>query len=155
MDKRFRFFLAGTIMDGMSEPNDTTCDSDFTDKCLLVITPNYPNEDGSYFGSVFVKNQVDALKHNFKEVIVIAPVLFSAGRLLDDRLCHNYAYDNVRVYYPRSLYIPWPVYRKLNVSRMYFDTRASAVEALIQKEKIVFDLVHAHFVWPSAKLHRN
>ncbi|GAB7016305.1 glycosyltransferase family 4 protein [Methanogenium cariaci] len=137
----------------ISEPDGNAIDvSDFTDKRLLVITPNYPNVDGSYFGSVFVKNQVDALKKYFREVIVIAPVLFSAGRFPDDRLCRDYTYDNVRVFYPRSLYIPWPVYRKLNISRMYFDTRASAVEALIQKENLEFDLVHAHFVWPSAQI---
>lgn len=130
----------------------TSVDHDFIDKCLLIIAPNYPNEDGSYFGSVFVKNQVDALKKYFREVIVIAPVLFSAGRLADDRLCRNYSFDNVRVYYPRSLYIPWPAYRKLNLGRLYFDTRVSTVLSLIEKENISFDLVHAHFVWPSARI---
>jgi len=141
------------MMGGMSKPNRNTLNAgDFTDKRLLVITPNFPNEDGSYFGSVFVKNQVDALKKKFQEVVVIAPVLFSAGRFPDDKLCRNYTYDNVRVFYPRSLYIPWPAYRKLNISRIYFDSRASAVEAIIKKEKIEFDLVHAHFVWPSAQI---
>ena len=140
-------------MNGMSEPDGNSINAvNFKGKRLFVITPNYPNADGSYFGSVFVKNQVDALKQNFKEVIVIAPVLFSAGRFPDDKLCRNYTYDNVRVFYPRSLYIPWPAYRKLNISRLYFDTRASAVEALIQKESLEFDLVHAHFVWPSAQI---
>ncbi|WFN34980.1 glycosyltransferase family 4 protein [Methanogenium sp. S4BF] len=151
--RNFVELLAEIMMSGISEPDGNTVDAgDFTNKRLLVITPNYPNEDGSYFGGVFVKNQVDALKQNFKEVIVITPVLFSAGRFPDDKLCHNYTYDNVRVFYPRSLYIPWPAYRKLNLSRIYFDTRASAVQTLIEKEMITFDLVHAHFVWPSAKI---
>lgn len=137
----------------MSEPDSNSLNGDdFKEKRLLVITPNYPNADGSYFGSVFVKNQVDALKQNFKELIVIAPVLFSAGRFPDDKLCRNYTYDNVRVFYPRSLYIPWPVYRKMNLGQLYFDTRVSAVNALIEKEKLTFDLIHAHFVWPSAKI---
>lgn len=139
-------------MNGISEFDDNTFGGDFTNKRLLVITPNYPNEDGSYFGSVFVKNQVDALKKYFREVIVIAPVLFSAGRLVDDRLCRDYTYDNVRVFYPRSLYIPWPAYRRLNLGRLYFDTRVSAVISLIEKENLSFDLIHAHFVWPSAKI---
>jgi len=39
----------------------------FINKNLLVLTPAYPNETGSYIGDSFVKNQVDELKKYFKE----------------------------------------------------------------------------------------
>lgn len=127
----------------------------FSEKRLLIVTPVYPNEEGSYQGGVFVKDQVDVLKQHFREVIVIAPVLRSFGLLPEDTFCRDYQYGNVRVYYPRAVYIPWPLYRRFGLGPLYYDTRCSAVERLIRQEQIEFDLVHAHFTWPSADIGRH
>lgn len=127
----------------------------FSEKRLLIVTPVYPNEEGSYQGGVFVKDQVDVLKQHFREVIVIAPVLRSFGLLPEDAFCSDYRYGNVRVYYPRSVYIPWPLYRRFGLGPLYYDTRCRAVERLIRQEQIEFDLVHTHFTWPSADIGRH
>jgi hypothetical protein len=79
---------------------------DLKDKTLLILTPSYPNEDESFIAETFVKYQVAELKQYFKKVIVIAPVLRSFGYLKKDKLCKDYTYDNVEVYFPRSIYIP-------------------------------------------------
>jgi len=115
------------------------------DKKLLIITPAYPNEDNSFIGESFVKNQLESLKSYFKEITIVAPVLFSFKMLPKDKLCKNYSYDNIKVYFPRSLYIPIFYSRKILI-----DNRLRVVGNLIKKENIEFDLIHAHFTWPSA-----
>ena len=116
----------------------------FIDKSLLILTPAYPNGSGSYIGDSFVKNQVDELKKYFKEIVVISPVPFSFNQHPKDKLCNNYSYDNVKVYYPRSFYVPICYFRKILI-----DNRLQVVESLIKKENISFDIIHAHFTWPS------
>lgn len=122
----------------------TTNFDQFANKNLLVLTPAYPNGTGTYIGNSFVKNQVDELKRHFKEVIVISPVPFSFEQYPKDKLCDNYCYDNVRVYYPRSFYIPIRYFRKILI-----DNRLQVIESLIEEENISFDIIHAHFTWPS------
>lgn len=115
------------------------------DKTLLILTPSYPNEDESFIAETFVKYQVDELKRYFKKIIVIAPVLRSFGYLKKDRLCKDYTYENVEVYFPRSIYIPlfW-------LSKILIDNRLQAVERCIEEHRLHFDLIHAHFTWPSS-----
>lgn len=114
------------------------------DKVLLILTPSYPNEDDSFIAGTFVKYQVAELKRHFRKIIVISPVLSSFGYLKKDKLCKDYSYDNVEVYYPRSVYVPitW-------LSRIVIDNRVKAVERAIEKHHLHFDLIHAHFTWPS------
>ncbi|WP_292522240.1 glycosyltransferase [Methanoculleus sp.] len=117
---------------------------DLKDKTLLVLTPSYPNEDESFIIEMFVKYQVAELKRYFKKIIVIAPVLRSFGYLKKDRLCKDYTYDNVEVYFPRSIYVPI-----LWLSKILIDNRPQAVERCIEEHHLHFDLIHAHFTWPS------
>ena len=118
--------------------------ADLRDKALLILTPSYPNEDESLIIEMFVKYQVDELKQYFKKIVVIAPVLRSFGYLKKDRLCKDYTYENVEVYFPRSIYIPifW-------LSKILIDNRLQVVERCIEEHHIDFDLIHAHFTWPS------
>lgn len=111
---------------------------------LLIITPTYPNLDDSYMGGTFIKNQVAELKRYFNKIVIIAPVLFSFNLMRKDKLCKNYNYENVDVYYPRCFYIPifW-------LSKPLIDNRYRVVLRLINKKNIDFDLIHAHFTWPS------
>ena len=111
---------------------------------LLVIVPSYPNQDRSYWGGSFVWNQIAELKDSFKKVIVIAPVLRSFGCMRKDKLCKDYAYDNVEVYYPRAAYVPlfW-------TNRLLVDNRLDVVNRTIERYHLDFDLIHAHFTWPS------
>jgi teichuronic acid biosynthesis glycosyltransferase TuaC len=117
---------------------------DLKDKTLLILTPSYPNEDESFIAETFVKYQVAELKQYFKKVIIIAPVFCSFGYLKKDKLCKDYTYGNVEVYFPRSIYIPifW-------LSKIVIDNRLQAVERCIEEHHLHFDLIHAHFTWPS------
>ncbi len=123
-----------------------------TRRNLLIITPDFPDSTDTYIGGIFVKNFVDTIKPYFQEIVVVAPVLFSGKLMLNDRLCKYYHYDNVSVFYPRCLFLP----RRLNLpgitnrSKLSFDTRPYVVERLVKRLGKRFDLIHAHFTWPSA-----
>lgn len=121
----------------------------FLDKNLLVITPIFPDEQNRYTGGKFVKYQIDILKQYFQKIIIIAPVLHSFKLLPNDRFCYDYVYDNVHIYYPRSFYIPWPIQRLWPIKKYLIDYRPHAVDRIIMDHQISFDLVHAHFTWPS------
>jgi len=113
-------------------------------KTLLIIASAYSNENESFIDGIFVKNQVAELKKYFKKVIIIAPVFRSFGWLKKERLCTDYSYENVEVYYPRCFYIPifW-------LSKIVIDNRLHIVEQTIETHHLHFDLIHAHFTWPS------
>lgn len=111
---------------------------------LLIITPAFPNEDYSFIAEKFVKDQVDALKPYFKNIYVIAPVLFTFKRLKKDKMCHDYSYDNVKVFFPRCYYIPIFYFDKILI-----DNRLKVVIDTIEKNKLDFDLIHSHITWPS------
>jgi glycosyltransferase involved in cell wall biosynthesis len=121
----------------------------FIDKNLLVITPLFPDENDQYIGGNFVKYQIDALKKYFHGIIVIAPVLSTLKISQNDRLCHNYCYDNIHIYYPRCFYVPWKIQRIWPLNKYLIDFRLHAVEKTIANNHISFDLIHAHFSWPS------
>lgn len=119
---------------------------------LLVITPDFPESTDTYVGGIFVKNYIDSIKFYFQEVVVVAPVLFSGGIMPNDRLCRDYQYDNVSVFYPRCFFLPRCLHLPgiTNRSKLSFDARPYVVERLVKKLGIRFDLIHAHFTWPSA-----
>lgn len=114
------------------------------EKTLLILTSSYPNEDESYIGGSFVKYQVAELKQYFKKIIIISTVLRSFGYSKKDKLCKDYSYDNVDVNFPRCFYIPifWS-------SKILIDNRLHVVERYIEEHHLDFDLIHAHFTWPS------
>lgn len=114
------------------------------DSNLLVITPGYPDKDNSLIIGKFVKEQVQYLKSYFNTVYVISPVLHSFGLSQPDKLCQDYAYDNVKIYFPRSYYVPIFYFRKI-----LLDNRLEVVINTIEKNNLKFDVIHAHTTWPS------
>lgn len=134
----------------IDKENECPNSCDTRTRTLLVITPDFPDENNRYLGSLYVKDQVNNLKPFFKKIIVICPVLFSFGIIQNDRYCADYQYDNVCVFYPRCFFVPRLIpgisyKRKLNL-----DTRPDVVRKCIDKNHIKFDLIHAQFTWPSA-----
>jgi len=115
------------------------------DNNLLVITNNYPNEDNSYIGDIFVKEQIKFLKNYFDTVFVISPVAYGVERLRKT-IHRDYRYDNVKVYFPKYLNFPF-LYNYWRYGWIFLESRA--IRDLIQKEKISFSIIHAHFTWPS------
>jgi len=114
------------------------------EKNLLVITPGFPDKNNKNILGIFVKDQVNAIKNEFKEIYVIAPILRTLKFFSRERYCHNYTYDNVSVFYPRCFYVPliYSFGKKI-------DNRLRVVLNTIKRNNLSFDLVHAHFTWPS------
>jgi len=142
------------VRGAMQSPASGSSDYTTQDLTLLIITPDYPDNNDRYIGSIYVKNQVAELKPFFRHIVVICPVLFSFGILPNDRYCRNYRYENVSVYYPRCFFLP----RSLHIpllspqQKMAFDRRYAAVRRTIRRHAISFDLIHAHFTVPSADI---
>ena len=121
------------------------------DKTLLLLTPDYPSENGEFNGCNALKNQITYSRRMFKKVIVIAPVLYTCGLTSQDKFCKDYSYDNVDVYFPRCLFFPRVVkvpfisnYMKVNI-----DNRLAVTLNTIVKHNLSFDLIHARFTYPS------
>ena len=120
---------------------------------LLIITDRYPHS-GDYLSSSFVKNQVEQLKCHFKKVYVISltpyvPKLFSHLPFVNPRwkrdvLAQDYEYENVQVFFARYFTLPIPFARMRKG-----DASLKAAKRLIIHKGIKFDLIHAHFTWPS------
>jgi len=121
----------------------------FKSKTLLIISNGYPNEKGSV-DCTFVKSQVDELSKYFKKIIVIVPTPYFPKILSRlgfkgyvNRLNnYNYTYKNISVFYPTYFKLP----NKISYKTFYL---FNSVDNLIKKEKIHFDLIHAHFTFPS------
>ncbi|ALV63888.1 Glycosyl transferase, group 1 [Thermococcus sp. 2319x1] len=106
---------------------------------LLVIANSFPNKNNSYHGGIFVKEQVNELGKYLKEITVVSPQPLGANRTLK-----SYSYDNIKVYFPLFFHLPINHFRKRLGDNIF-----KATERLIEKENIEFDIIHAHFTWPS------
>ncbi|HEC91982.1 MAG TPA: glycosyltransferase family 4 protein [Candidatus Atribacteria bacterium] len=113
-------------------------------KNLLIISNRFPDKKDMFIGGIFVKEQLNYIRKYFKEVTVISPVPRSLGLKEDDKYCRDYSYENVKVYFPRFSHLP-VVYFRNRLGDNYF----KAINRLIKKKNIKFDLIHAHFAWPS------
>lgn len=120
---------------------------------LLVITDRFPHNKDPVTSS-FVYSQTDALKEYFKRIYVISlnpfiPKLFSwfsfmHPRWQKDAFAEDYNYDNVEVRFVKYFMLPFDFLRKRKGKFAY-----KVAKKIIVREKIEFDLVHAHFTWPS------
>ncbi len=111
----------------------------FRDKSLLILSNSYPDKDNSYYGGIFIKEQVKELGKYFKNVYVISPQPWGTNRMLRD-----YEYGNVSVFFPRFLHAPIGYFR-----RRLGDNFFKSALRVIKKEGLEFDIIHAHFTWPS------
>lgn len=112
---------------------------------LLVISNSFPNRDNTFIGGVFVKEQIKYLRCYFDNVYVVSPVAYGMERLRKTEL-YDYQFDNVQVFFPK--YINNPIFWYYGKS-LWVDLEARVIMSLIKKEGLHFDLIHAHFTWPS------
>lgn len=120
----------------------------------------YPSKDGKIPRHTFVKQQVDTLKDYFKKVIVIAPTGYFPKFLAktgifpvsykDAADLKSYKYDNVDVHFPKCFNLPLKFLRERSGDLIFF-----FVKRYIKKNKITFDLIHAHFTWISGYLSKK
>ncbi len=122
-------------------------------KNLLIITNGYPCKEWEV-NHTFVKAQVDELKKHFNKIYVISqnpffPKFLSRLKFIpqlykDYSKTKNYKYDNVEVYFPRYFSFPEKIFPKFRLQSCF-----KSVLNCINKNKIKFDLIHAHFAVPS------
>jgi glycosyltransferase involved in cell wall biosynthesis len=118
---------------------------------LLVVSERYPHIKDP-ISSSFVKNQVDCLRDYVKKVYVIslAPYVprflsrfsFMEGMGRWDGYAEDYKYDNVEVYFARPWALPFDFSR-----RRRGDEGLRSARRVIEKNKLEYDLIHAHFTY--------
>ncbi|MCD6231085.1 glycosyltransferase family 4 protein [Candidatus Aerophobetes bacterium] len=101
------------------------------DKNLLIISPHYVT---------FVKDQVEELARYLNEIYVTSPEPYGRNNLKD---LANLP-ENVKVYFPKFFHLPINYFR-----RKLGDNFFRAALRVIKREELEFDLIHAHFTWPS------
>jgi teichuronic acid biosynthesis glycosyltransferase TuaC len=126
---------------------------------LLIISDRFPHEKDT-ISSSFVKSQADFLKKYFEKIYVISltPFVpkylskfpFMNPRWQRDAFASNYKYDNVEVYFAKHITFPFNFSR-----RKRGDTAIKVVNKIIKDYDINFDLIHAHFVYPSGYVGTN
>jgi len=120
---------------------------------LLIISDRYPHEKDT-ISSSFVKSQVDCLKKYVAHIDVIAltPFVprflsqfsFMNPRWRRDAFAQDYEYDNVSVFFARYFTLPFEFSRRRRGEKAF-----KVVEKIIRRKKMNFDLIHAHFTYPS------
>jgi len=120
----------------------------------LLILGDYPCKN-NYYGA-FIKEQVDCLCNKFEQINVISALSYFPKFMLNFKKfarivrCvsypENYSYGNINVYYPK--YFPLPTSPDFfMLLRRHLNYHA--VNSLITKEKIDFDIIHSHFIFPA------
>ncbi|QDA30610.1 glycosyltransferase family 4 protein [Thermococcus indicus] len=115
---------------------------------LLVIVNDFPNEDNSYGANIFVKEQLKAIQKFVDEINVVVPL--PRGIELKRKTSYqNYIIGHkIHVHFVKYNNPLFPLaYSKLKDEWIWVESRA--VSKFIKKKGIEFDLIHAHYSWPS------
>ncbi len=121
-------------------------------KNLLVITNNFPDEEGKLPLTTFVKDNVNALKEQFTKIYVICPTpyypsvlnIFWKNKYTHFSKLKSYSYDNVEVYFSRYILLPISFHRKKAAKNAL-----RAAKKILSQKKIAIDSILAHFSKPS------
>lgn len=121
------------------------------EKNLLVIANNFPTEDSSSVGNIFVKERVKYLRKYFKNTYVVSPVAYGIEQFRKEQY-KNYQFDNVKVFFPKYFnFPPFYYYRK----SLWASLETKAIVSLIEQEHLNFDLIYAHFTWRAGVIAGN
>lgn len=109
---------------------------------------DFPNKDNSYTANIFVKEQVKALSEFVEEINVIVPIPRGI-ELYRKTSYRDYAIgENVHVHFVKYINPLFPIaYSKLRREWIWLEHRA--LTNFIKKKDIKFDIIHAHYTWPS------
>lgn len=122
-------------------------------KNLLVITDGFPDIHNNRYNCNFVYEYINLVKDEFKEIYVISPQpyfpnfaskiggLKKFGRLAN---FNNYEIANIKIFYPKFPTLPFSYFRERNHLGFY-----NQIDSIITSNNLSFDLVHAHFIYPS------
>jgi len=121
---------------------------------ILVLVNDFPNINNSYTTNIFVKEQVKEISKFLDEVNVIVPVPIGIEVKRKTRYKNYKIGDKVSVHFIRYLNPLFPIsYYILRNLWMWFES--VALRKYIIKNKIEFDLIHAHYTWPNGVLGLN
>ena len=118
------------------------------DNNLLVISNNFPNKENTSIGGIFVKEQIKCLKNYFDTIYVVSPVAYGVEYLREAKFS-DYNFDNIKVFYPKYFNNPF-FWKYMKSFWIAFESRA--VQSLIEREHLRFNLIHAHYTWPSGAI---
>ncbi|MCK4664618.1 MAG: glycosyltransferase [Bacteroidales bacterium] len=121
---------------------------------LLVLTTRYIH-NYDFVGATYIYDQVEQLRHHFKEVVVIAyrplipqwllPLLPYKRRR--DFLARDYEYENVKVVFCRNFIVPLPFIKRNWSIRGYKKTIKILNEISFHPE-----IIHVHRTWPTGEI---
>lgn len=117
-------------------------------KNLLIISNDFPDKDNNYIRNIFVKEQVKSISSYFNRVYVISPLAYGIDKLRNTTY-NNYEFNNVKVFFPK--YFNFPLFYFYGRD-FWIHLERNCVINLIRKENLNFDLIHAHFTWPSGAI---
>jgi len=119
-------------------------------KNLLILTPEFPDKYNKRISGIFVKEQVKYLGDYFENLYVVSPTSVWREYLFKNHV-EDYGWDNVRVYHP--LYVNFPIpYIGKYLKRFWIYLEKRAILKLLKTEKIKFNLIHAHYTWPTGAI---
>lgn len=116
-----------------------------TGRNLLVICNNFPDRENLYIGGIFIKEQVKYLRFFFDNIYVISPAPYGIEYTRKIKQ-EDYIFQNIHVYFLK--YLNFPVFYSYGRKNwIYLEKRA--IINKIRNEGLEFDLIHAHYTWPS------
>ncbi|MEN3016847.1 MAG: glycosyltransferase family 4 protein [Candidatus Methanosuratincola petrocarbonis] len=118
---------------------------------LLILLNDFPDVKNNYIGNIFVKEQVRSISKHVEQVNVLVPIPFGMG--LKRKTCYSdYSiYGNVDVRFIRYFNPLFPITFS-RFRKQWILAEFHAIDRFIQRENLVFDLIHAHYSWPSGAL---
>lgn len=117
----------------------------------MVIANDFPNKDNSYITNIFVKEQVIALS----KLVETITVLIAVPRGIEFKRKTQYEDykigENITVHFIKYFNPLFPLtYKRLRQIWVWREFRA--VMQFLKARQISFDLIHAHYTWPSGVL---
>ena len=124
-------------------------------KNLLIVCPSFPDKDNKSYWWIFVKEYINSIKANFDKVYVISSQpYFPIPKILRklpyikkyaySLYLDNYSYDNVEISFSKFFHLPLSYDRKKSDINSF-----NRVVKDIKINNIKFDIIHAHFIYPS------
>jgi len=118
---------------------------------LLIVADDFPDICDSRVTGIFIKEQIKSLSHLVDEINVLVPVH------LDHPIRRRSAYEdyglayNAKVFFVKYFNPVYPVAYFMWKSQ-WIKSAAIALIRFIKERGISFDLVHAHYTWPSGAI---
>lgn len=116
-----------------------------TSKNLLIITHSFPDRENAFIGGIFIKDQLRCLGRSFNKVFVLCPTPYGIEVLRRARF-EDYTFDNIQVFFTRYFNFPLLYFA---LRSLWIRLEKRAILRALRKNGLDFELIHAHFTWPS------